>query len=73
MTNTGDATATAHEAPTDETTAEETGRNANRSTTPGSEGFKSFIGGGWAERDERLPEARPQAAHAAVRSATVSA
>ncbi|WP_229276356.1 aminopeptidase P family protein [Agromyces kandeliae] len=73
MTNTGDATATAHEAPTDETTAEETGRNANRSTTPGSEGFKEFIGGGWAERDERLPEARPQAAHAAARRATVSA
>ncbi|GAA2028119.1 aminopeptidase P family protein [Agromyces tropicus] len=72
MTNTGDATATAHEAPTDETTAEETGRNANRSTTPESEGFKSFIGGRWAERDEALPPARPQAAFAAARRATVS-
>ncbi|BDZ55957.1 aminopeptidase P family protein [Agromyces marinus] len=73
MTNTGDATATAHEAPTDETTAEETGRNANRSTTPESEGFRSFIGGNWAERDETPPSARPQAAYAAARRAKVSA
>lgn len=74
MTNTGDATATAHEARTlDETTAEEGGRNANRSTTPESEGFKSFIGGGWAERDEALPSPREQAAYAATRRARVSA
>ncbi|WP_353827266.1 aminopeptidase P family protein [Agromyces sp. SYSU T0242] len=72
MTNTGDATATAHEAHTDEITAEESGRNANRSTTPGSEGFKSFIGGSWAERDEALPAPRAQAAHAASRRAAVS-
>lgn len=49
------------------------GRNANRSTTPGSEGFKEFIGSGWAERDETLPPARPQAQYAAARRATVSA
>ncbi|MEI5583316.1 MULTISPECIES: aminopeptidase P family protein [unclassified Agromyces] len=74
MTNTGDATATAHEARTlDETTAEESGRNANRSTTPESEGFKSFIRGGWAERDETPPAPREQAAHAAARRARVSA
>ena len=55
------------------TAPDEEGRNANRSTTPGSEGFKRFIGDGWAERDETLPPAREQAAHAAARRATVSA
>ena len=74
MTNTGDATATAHEArPIDELPAEESDRNANRSTTPESERFKAFIGGGWAERDESLPSARPQASYAAARRARVSA
>ncbi len=52
---------------------EHAGRNANRSTTPGSDGFKTFIGSGWAERDEALPPARPQAAYAAARRAAVSA
>jgi Xaa-Pro aminopeptidase len=52
---------------------DEAGRNANRSTTPSSEGFKAFIGNGWAERDETLPPAREQAAFAAARRATVSA
>lgn len=56
-----------------EPTAEEGGRNANRSTTPTSEGFKSFIGSGWAERDEPLPSARESAAYAAARRASVSA
>lgn len=56
-----------------ETTAEESGRNANRSTTPVSDAFKDFIGGGWAERDETLPPAREQAAFAAARRAKVSA
>ena len=55
------------------TAPDEEGRNANRSTTPGSEGFKRYIGSGWAERDETLPPAREQAAHAAARRATVSA
>ena len=75
MTNTGDATATAHEArPTDELPAEESDvRNANRSTTPESEGFKAFIFGGWAERDEPLPAPRAQAAYAAARRERVSA
>ncbi|MGI9823862.1 aminopeptidase P family protein [Agromyces sp. Marseille-Q5079] len=54
-------------------TADETGRNANRSTTPGSEGFKDFISSGWATRDEALPTAREQAAFAARRRSAVSA
>jgi Xaa-Pro aminopeptidase len=45
----------------------------NRSTTPGSEGFKEYIGSGWAPREETLPPAREQAAHAAARRARVSA
>ncbi|MBT2498922.1 aminopeptidase P family protein [Agromyces sp. ISL-38] len=53
--------------------SDETGRNANRSTTPGSEGFKEFIGTGWAEREEAIPPARAQAAFAAARRAKVSA
>ena len=52
---------------------EEAGRNANRSTTPSSEGFKDFIGNGWADRDETLPSAREQASFAAARRARVSA
>ena len=52
---------------------EQSGRNANRSTTPGSEGFKDFIGSGWAERDEALPAARRQAPYAAERRAAISA
>jgi Xaa-Pro aminopeptidase len=54
-------------------TADETGRDANRSTTPGSEGFKDFISSGWAARDETIPSARPQAAFAARRRSAVSA
>ncbi|WP_425545960.1 aminopeptidase P family protein [Agromyces neolithicus] len=54
-------------------TDEEAGRNANRSTTPSSEGFKRFIGSGWADRDETLPSAREQASFAAARRAKVSA
>ncbi|HET8780571.1 MAG TPA: aminopeptidase P family protein [Agromyces sp.] len=56
-----------------EPTAEESGRNANRSTTPVSDAFKEFIGSRWAERDETLPPAREQAAFAAARRAKVSA
>lgn len=54
------------------TAPDEEGRNANRSTTPGSEGFKQYIGSGWAERDETLPPAREQASYAAARRAKVS-
>ena len=75
MTNPGDTrttTATSIDG-TEEPTPEESARNANRSTTPGSEGFKQFIGSGWAERDESMPPARAQAGFAAVRRAAVSA
>ncbi|KQW07716.1 Xaa-Pro aminopeptidase [Leifsonia sp. Root4] len=51
----------------------ETSPNANRSTTPSSEGFKAYIGSGWAERTDALPIAREQAAFAAARRATLSA
>ena len=44
----------------------------NRSTTPGSDAFREYIGSGWAERPEVLPGARPQAAYAAARRARVS-
>jgi len=75
MTNPGDTstrTATVNDSD-EEPTPEESARNANRSTTPGSEGFKAFIGSGWAERDETLPPARAQASYAAARRAAVSA
>jgi Xaa-Pro aminopeptidase len=68
MANTSDTSTT-----TAPPASEESGRNANRSTTPGSEGFKEFIGSGWADRDETLPPARDQAVFAAARRATVSA
>src|SRR6478752_3621067 len=72
MANTSDTSTTETAAPA-MTASEETVRDANRSTTPGSEGFKNFIGSGWAERDETLPQAREQASFAAARRANVSA
>ncbi|GAA1791459.1 aminopeptidase P family protein [Agromyces lapidis] len=72
MANSSDTSTTETAAPAT-TNGDEADRNANRSTTPGSEGFKNFIGTGWAERDETLPQARPQAANAAERRAKVSA
>lgn len=45
---------------------------SNRSTTPGSDAFKEYIGGGWAERAEVLPAAREQAPFAAARRERVS-
>src|SRR5688572_5845966 len=71
MANSSDTstTETAAQAVSDE----EAGRNANRSTTPSSEGFKDFIGNGWADRDETLPSAREQSSFAAARRAKVSA
>ncbi len=72
MANTSDTSTTETAAPAT-TESDESGRNANRSTTPGSEGFKNFIGSGWAERDETLPQAREQASFAAARRAKVSA
>ncbi|KFF59664.1 Xaa-Pro aminopeptidase [Cryobacterium sp. MLB-32] len=47
--------------------------NENRSTTPGSEGFKDFISSGWAERTDVLPPAREQAPFAAARRERLSA
>ena len=44
----------------------------NRSTTPGSDAFRQYIGSGWAERPEILPGARRQAEYAAARRARVS-
>ena len=55
------------------TAAAEPRATSNRSTTPGSELFKEYIGSGWAERPEVLPGARPQAAYAAARRARISA
>ncbi|WP_040425019.1 aminopeptidase P family protein [Agromyces subbeticus] len=72
MANTSDTSTTETATPAT-TESDETGRDANRSTTPGSEGFKNFIGSGWAERDETLPPAREQASFAATRRAAVSA
>jgi len=47
--------------------------NENRSTTPGSEGFKSFISSGWDTRTDVLPPAREQAPFAAARRERLSA
>ncbi|WP_394552553.1 aminopeptidase P family protein [Agromyces sp. MMS24-JH15] len=66
-------TSTAPAEPAAEATAEEGGRNANRSTTPTSDGFREYIGSGWAERDEALPAARESAAYAAERRSRLSA
>ncbi|WP_353810344.1 aminopeptidase P family protein [Agromyces sp. SYSU T00194] len=58
---------------TDAAEQTEAGRDTNRSTTPGSEGFKEYIGSGWAERADVAPPARESAAPAALRRAAVSA
>lgn len=47
--------------------------NENRSTTPGSTGFKSYISSQWADRTDVLPPAREQAPFAAARRERVSA
>jgi Xaa-Pro aminopeptidase len=47
--------------------------NENRSTTPGSAGFKAYISSSWAERAAELPHAREQAPFAADRRARISA
>ncbi|MDF2443306.1 MAG: Xaa-Pro aminopeptidase [Subtercola sp.] len=46
---------------------------SNRSTTPGSDTFKQYIGSQWAERTEVLPPAREEAPFAADRRARLSA
>ncbi|MFC6355033.1 aminopeptidase P family protein [Luethyella okanaganae] len=79
MANTTDTTGSVTEASTaeiasdPESTTETQRTMSNRSTTPGSEGFTSYIGSGWAERDELLPPAREQAGFAAERRARISA
>jgi len=45
---------------------------ANRSTTPGSDKFRDYIGSRWADRTDELPEAREQAPFAAARRAQLS-
>jgi Xaa-Pro aminopeptidase len=46
--------------------------NENRSTTPGSAGFKEYISTGWADRAEVVPPAREQAPYAAARRERLS-
>ncbi|HEV7565283.1 MAG TPA: aminopeptidase P N-terminal domain-containing protein, partial [Microbacteriaceae bacterium] len=46
---------------------------ANRSTTPGSDKFREYIAGGWAEHPETTPATREQAAFAAERRSRLSA
>ena len=46
---------------------------SNRSTTPTSDAFRSFIASGWADRDTALPPAREQAPYAAGRRAVLAA
>ncbi|MDR5698927.1 aminopeptidase P family protein [Agromyces aerolatus] len=70
MSDTRETTAAAVPA---EGASEASDRTANRSTTPGSDRFKDYLSTGWAEREEPLPSARPQAAYAAARRAAVSA
>ncbi|MBC7725900.1 MAG: aminopeptidase P family protein [Burkholderiaceae bacterium] len=45
----------------------------NRSTTPSSDAFRSFIGANWAERDSALPAPREQSGFAAARRDRLSA
>ncbi len=73
MADTSDTRTSIAPPASEETAPEETGRNVNRSTTPGSERFKESIATGWADRDETLPPAREQAAFAAARRERVSA
>lgn len=47
--------------------------NENRSTTPTSQRFSTFIGSQWAEDSRPIPDARAAAPHAASRRAKLSA
>ncbi|SDK80818.1 Xaa-Pro aminopeptidase [Cryobacterium psychrotolerans] len=47
--------------------------NENRSTTPNSDVFKSYISSQWADRTDAVPTAREQAPFAAARRARLSA
>lgn len=46
---------------------------SNRSTTPGSQQFKDYIGSNWADRSDAVPPPREQAPFAAARRDRVSA
>ncbi|MET0976741.1 MAG: aminopeptidase P N-terminal domain-containing protein, partial [Leifsonia sp.] len=65
--------ADAVEAPTPMETTEAPRATTNRSTTPSSDGFKDYIGHGWADRVESVPAPREQASFAADRRARLSA
>lgn len=45
----------------------------NRSTTPASSAFAEYIGSGWADRDEEVPDPRDATASAAAHRAAISA
>jgi Xaa-Pro aminopeptidase len=45
---------------------------ANRSTTPGSDTFREYIGSQWIERADVIPGPREQASYAAIRRAALS-
>ncbi|WP_440711236.1 aminopeptidase P family protein [Herbiconiux sp. YIM B11900] len=55
------------------TEAPEPRATSNRSTTPGSDAFRDYIGSDWAERTDTVPPAREQASFAADRRARLSA
>ncbi|MDP9028346.1 MAG: aminopeptidase P family protein [Actinomycetota bacterium] len=50
-----------------------TNPNSNRSTTPYSDSFRSYISSQWADRPEALPSPREVAVHAAARRQRISA
>jgi Xaa-Pro aminopeptidase len=67
------AETTAHTTAGHETTdAPEPRATSNRSTTPGSDSFRAYIGSDWAERSDVLPPARAQAPFAAERRRRLS-
>ena len=65
----------AHETGSDQLEAEQEleSRGTNRSRTPTSEAFQTFIASGWAERDANLPATAEVAPFAALRRAAVAA
>lgn len=66
------AVATTTETPAAAETDQAPRATQNRSTTPGSDAFREYIGSGWAEHPEVIPEPRRQAQYAAARRARVS-
>ncbi|MDO9398820.1 MAG: aminopeptidase P N-terminal domain-containing protein, partial [Herbiconiux sp.] len=68
-TGTGTETGTEQHA---DTAPPEPRATSNRSTTPASDTFRDYIGSGWAERDDVVPEPREQAPFAARRRERLS-